>query len=47
MLTEFRGKQMTVGLSYNGSISGTTSYVNQIATMAVVDATDPGQSDLI
>lgn len=32
---------MTVGLSYNGSVSGTTSYVNQIATMAVVDATDP------
>ena len=32
---------MTTGLSYNGSVAGTTSYVNQIATMAVVDATDP------
>ena len=32
---------MTTGLSYNGSVSGTTSYVNQIATMAVVDVTDP------
>jgi len=32
---------MTTGLSYTGSVSGTTSYVDQIATMAVVDATDP------
>ncbi len=32
---------MTVGLSYNGSVSGTTSYINQISTMAVVDVTDP------
>jgi hypothetical protein len=32
---------MTTGLSYAGSVSGTTSYVDQIATMAVVDATDP------
>jgi len=31
---------MTTGLSYDGSVSGTTSYVNQIATMAVVDPTD-------
>ena len=31
---------MTTGLSYNGSVAGTTSYVNQIATMAVVDSTD-------
>ena len=27
---------MTTGLSYNGTVSGTNSYVNQIATMAVV-----------
>lgn len=32
---------MTTGLSYNGSVSGTTSYIGQIATMAVVDQTDP------
>lgn len=32
---------MTMGLSYDGSVSGTLSYVNQIATMAVVDPTDP------
>lgn len=32
---------MTTGLSYSGTISGTTSYINQIATMAVVDVTDP------
>jgi len=32
---------MTTGLSYAGTVSGTTSYVDQIATMAVVDATDP------
>lgn len=32
---------MTTGLSYAGSISGTTSYIDQIATMAVVDVTDP------
>ena len=31
---------MTTGLSYNGTVSGTTSYVNQIATMAVVDPAD-------
>lgn len=31
---------MTTGLSYDGSVSGTTSYVGQIATMAVVDSTD-------
>ena len=28
---------MTTGLSYNGTVSGTTSYVAQIANMAVVD----------
>ena len=32
---------MTTGLSYNGTVSGTTSYVEQIATMAVVEPTDP------
>lgn len=31
---------MTTGLSYDGSVSGTISYVNQLATMAVVDPTD-------
>jgi hypothetical protein len=32
---------MTTGLSYNGSVSGTNSYVQQIATMAVVEPTNP------
>jgi hypothetical protein len=32
---------MTTGLSYNGAVSGTTSYVEQIATMAVVEPTNP------
>ena len=32
---------MTTGLSYDGTVAGTTSYVQQIATMAVVDQTDP------
>jgi hypothetical protein len=32
---------MTAGLSYNGTVSGTTSYVTQIATMAVVAESDP------
>ena len=32
---------MTTGLSYDGSVAGTNSYVTQIATMAVVDAADP------
>jgi len=31
---------MTTGLSYNGSVSGTNSYVQQIATMAVVAPTN-------
>ena len=31
---------MTTGLSYDGSVSGTTSYVTQISTMAVVDPTN-------
>lgn len=32
---------MTTGLSYDGTVAGTTSYVTQIATMAVVDPADP------
>lgn len=32
---------MTTGLSYNGSVSGTTNFVNQIATLTVVPPTDP------
>jgi len=32
---------MTTGLSYNGTVAGTTSYVQQIATMAVVEPTNP------
>lgn len=32
---------MTTPMSYNGSVAGTTSYVTQMATMAVVDAADP------
>lgn len=32
---------MTTGLSYDGSVTGTISYVQQIATMAVVEQTDP------
>jgi len=31
---------MTVGLSYDGSVAGTNSYILQIATMAVVSPTD-------
>lgn len=31
---------MTTGLSYDGSVAGTSSYVQQIATLAVVDPTD-------
>ena len=31
---------MTTGLSYDGSVAGTTSYVAQIANMAVVDPTN-------
>jgi len=31
---------MTTGLSYDGTVAGTTSYVDQIATMAVVESTD-------
>lgn len=31
---------MTTGLSYAGTVAGTTSYITQIATMAVVDETD-------
>jgi hypothetical protein len=32
---------MTTGLSFDGTISGTNSYRSQIATLAVVDETDP------
>jgi len=32
---------MTTGLSWDGSVAGTTSYKTQIATMAVVAETDP------
>ena len=32
---------MTTGLSYDGTVTGTTNYVTQIATMAVVEQTDP------
>ena len=31
---------MTTGLSYNGTVSGTMSYIQQVAEMAVVDQTD-------
>jgi len=31
---------MTVGLSYDGTAAGTTSYVLQISTMAVVSSSD-------
>jgi hypothetical protein len=31
---------MTTGLSYDGSVAGTTSYITQISTMAVVSPTD-------
>ena len=31
---------MTTGLSYAGTVAGTTSYITQIATMAVVDEAD-------
>jgi hypothetical protein len=32
---------MTTGLSYSGSVAGTTSYKAQIATLAVVEENDP------
>ena len=32
---------MTTGLSYSGSVAGTTSYKTQIATLAVVEENDP------
>ncbi|NDB69894.1 MAG: hypothetical protein EB015_18220, partial [Methylocystaceae bacterium] len=31
---------MTTGLSYDGSVSGTTSYITQISDMAVVEPTN-------
>jgi len=32
---------MTTGLSYDGTVAGTTSYIDQIATLAVVEPTNP------
>jgi hypothetical protein len=32
---------MTTGLSYDGSVSGTTNFVSQIATLSVVPPTEP------
>ena len=32
---------MTTPMSYSGSVAGTTSYITQMATMAVVSETDP------
>jgi len=32
---------MTTGLSYSGTVSGTMSYIQQVAEMAVVEQTDP------
>lgn len=32
---------MTTPMSYDGSVTGTTSYIEQMATMAVVSETDP------
>lgn len=32
---------MTTGLSFDGTVAGTTSYKSQIATLAVVDEADP------
>jgi hypothetical protein len=32
---------MTTGLSYDGSVANTTSYITQIATLAVVEETNP------
>ena len=36
---------MTTGLSYNGSITGTASYLEQVATLAVVPQTDPNSAE--
>lgn len=38
---------MTTGLSYDGSVAGTTSYLAQISTMAVVDPTDAAFSVIL
>lgn len=38
---------MTTGLSYDGSVAGTNSYVQQIANLAVVSETDPNFQILI
>ena len=38
---------MTTGLSYSGTVSGTMSYVQQIAEMAVVDQTDPNYLSIL
>jgi len=32
---------MTTGLSYDGTVAGTTSYISQISTMAVVEPNNP------
>lgn len=38
---------MTTGLSYDGSVSGTKSYVDQIATLAVVQTTDSAFQEIL
>ena len=38
---------MTTGLSYNGTVSGTNSYIDQIATLAVVDVNDPAYQTIL
>ena len=38
---------MTTGLSYDGSVSGTISYVNQVAELAVVSPTDPNYTAIL
>lgn len=38
---------MTTGLSYDGSVANTRSYKSQIATMAVVDQTDPAFLEIL
>jgi hypothetical protein len=38
---------MTTGLSYSGTVSGTNSYIDQIATLAVVDVNDPAYQTIL
>jgi hypothetical protein len=38
---------MTTGLSYSGTVAGTNSYIDQIATMAVVDVNDPAYQTIL